>query len=441
MASAAACSIELPEQPMDCAISPAAPLLASGLVNGGVVLHRYEPADGAAPAPDSDDEDNTGGHEAATGGAGGGGAQQQPRPAYVAREVLSRPSKKGASCRALAWAAGGGGLAAGFATGTLLSLDPASGRPAARLTRAHGAGVTRLLGLPEQPALLAAGDDDGALCVWDLRAPAAPARRYDAHSDFVSGLACAPRAHALLAVSGDGTLSAHDLRGGKTLGHSETDADDELLSVAVVKGGKKVVCGGQSGVLALWSWGYWADCSDRFPGHPESVDALAAFDDDTLITGSSDGALRIVSVLPNRLVGVLGTHPGGLPVERLALSDDRAVLASTGHDAVVKLWDLAVLRDDDGEEEEEEEQGEQEPAAAEEQQQQQAPAAAGAAAAAGAKRRKQGGGGGGSSSGDDDSDSDGDAPRGGRKKRQPREKTAMRRGKAGGGANFFADML
>jgi hypothetical protein len=47
---------------------------------------------------------------------------------------------------------------------------------------------------------------------------------------------------------------------------SEGDADDELLSVAALKNGKKLVCGSQSGVLSVWSWGYWNDCSDRFPG-------------------------------------------------------------------------------------------------------------------------------------------------------------------------------
>ncbi len=49
----------------------------------------------------------------------------------------------------------------------------------------------------------------------------------------------------------------------KVLARSEDDADDELLSCAVVKGGKKVVCGTQSGVMALYSWGYFNDCSDR----------------------------------------------------------------------------------------------------------------------------------------------------------------------------------
>ena len=44
---------------------------------------------------------------------------------------------------------------------------------------------------------------------------------------------------------------------------TEDDADDELLSVVAVKGGKKLVAGSQSGVLLLYSWGYFNDCSDR----------------------------------------------------------------------------------------------------------------------------------------------------------------------------------
>jgi hypothetical protein len=48
---------------------------------------------------------------------------------------------------------------------------------------------------------------------------------------------------------------------------SEEDADDELSSVVVLKNGKKVVCGSQLGVLTIFSWGHFADCSDRLPGN------------------------------------------------------------------------------------------------------------------------------------------------------------------------------
>ncbi len=46
------------------------------------------------------------------------------------------------------------------------------------------------------------------------------------------------------------------------------------------------------------------------------------------------------------------------PVERLALSYDRRVLASTSHDSVVKLWDMGLLLEDDDEEDGEGEEGE-----------------------------------------------------------------------------------
>lgn len=91
--------------------------------------------------------------------------------------------------------------------------------------------------------------------------------------------------------------------------------EDELLSVVVLKvsvlphnltisahrtqpaflllqHGNKVVCGSQGGILDIWSWGQWGDISDRFPGHPQSIDAIIAIDEETIVTGSSDGLIR-----------------------------------------------------------------------------------------------------------------------------------------------------
>ena len=123
-----------------------------------------------------------------------------------------------------------------------------------------------------------------------------------------------------------------------------------------MKRGKKIVVGSQEGVLSLFDWGDIGDLSDRFPGHPQSVDALVALDDDILISGSSDGVIRILSVLPNRMLGVVGEH-SEWPVERLALSADRGLLASASHDNTLKLWDISYLREGGGEGEEEAEAG------------------------------------------------------------------------------------
>lgn len=95
-------------------------------------------------------------------------------------------------------------------------------------------------------------------------------------------------------------------------------------------------------------------------GHPSSVDALVKYDSDTVITGSSDGIIRVVSILPNRMLGVLGGAED-LPIERLALSHDRARLASVSHESCLRLWDLSQLADGgDGEEEDEAEGAEAE---------------------------------------------------------------------------------
>ena len=73
--------------------------------------------------------------------------------------------------------------------------------------------------------------------------------------------------------------------------------EDELLSIAIIKDGRKVVVGTQGGVLDIWSWDRWGDMSDRFPGHPNSIDTMVVVDHSTIITGSSDGLIRCVRVL------------------------------------------------------------------------------------------------------------------------------------------------
>lgn len=39
---------------------------------------------------------------------------------------------------------------------------------------------------------------------------------------------------------------------------------------------------------------------DRIPGHPASVDALVALTDDVIATGSEDGMIRVMQILPNK---------------------------------------------------------------------------------------------------------------------------------------------
>jgi WD repeat-containing protein 55 len=89
--------------------------------------------------------------------------------------------------------------------------------------------------------------------------------------------------------------------------------------------------------------------------HPHSVDALCALpstypsSQNAILTGSSDGLLRVIELLPTRLVGVIADH-GDFPIERIAI--DRAGegrwVGSVGHDEALRLTDLReVLEDED----------------------------------------------------------------------------------------------
>ena len=56
-----------------------------------------------------------------------------------------------------------------------------------------------------------AGDDDGRIQLWDLR-QAAAVGSFAEHTDYISDMAAHAPERALLACSGDGTLSVNDLR-------------------------------------------------------------------------------------------------------------------------------------------------------------------------------------------------------------------------------------
>jgi hypothetical protein len=55
------------------------------------------------------------------------------------------------------------------------------------------------------------------------------------------------------------------------------------------------VVGSQDGVLSLWTYGDWGDYTDRYLGHPSSIDTICKLDEDTICTGSSDGIIRWVN--------------------------------------------------------------------------------------------------------------------------------------------------
>lgn len=139
----------------------------------------------------------------------------------------------------------------------------------------------------------------------------------------------------------------------------------------------KFVVGTQLGILSIFNRSKgWGDCVDRIPGcattlthsfesyhcqiyrHPSSIDALCPLTQDVILTGSADGFIRAVEILPTKFLGVIADH-GEFPIERIKLDRQAKWLGSASHDEVLKLTDVGDALEDSDQDEDRKVEGEQ----------------------------------------------------------------------------------
>ena len=152
----------------------------------------------------------------------------------------------------------------------------------------------------------------------------------------------------LVSASCDGMLGVFDLRKRELYAMSD-NFEEDLQQVAIMKNGKKVLAASSEGTVNVFAWDWFGDCNDRIVGHPGSIDSMIKYDEDLIITGCEDGLIRAVSVLPNKIVSILGDaldpSEETFGIQKLSLSHDNNLLASVTFDDVVKLIDVSDIRD------------------------------------------------------------------------------------------------
>lgn len=165
--------------------------------------------------------------------------------------------------------------------------------------------------LPLANDLLCAADDDGHLFAWDTRTPAKPIFSTHDCEQYISDMDGRSEGRRLLVcTSGEGTLTAYDMRAHKMIEPQSELFDTGFQCVKLVDTIKKVVIGGEDGAVYIFNQNEWAHTSGKFAVNDDlqnrgkcSIDCMDVLPDESeFILGCSDGKLRTITIRPHRLL-------------------------------------------------------------------------------------------------------------------------------------------
>lgn len=158
--------------------------------------------------------------------------------------------------------------------------------------------------------VICAGDDDGSVFVWDHRAQQQPIFSSSNCEQYVSDIDGRYEAKKLIVcTSGEGTLTAYDLRNMKMV-----DPQSELFETGfqcVKWTGNKIVIGGEDGAIYVFNQNEWAHTSGKFAisDDPQnrgkcSIDAIDVLPGGSVfLSASSDGKIRSFTLWPHKILG------------------------------------------------------------------------------------------------------------------------------------------
>lgn len=220
-----------------------------------------------------------------------------------------------------------------------------------RIIDAHPAPIHTILHL-EDGNVIATGDDDGMIRIWDLRMASNGKKHsicmeFKEHEGTISQMAYRKDLNQLVSASCDGMMGVFDLRK-KNLYAMSDHFEEDLLGVVICKEGKKVLASTSEGIINVFSWDWFGDSNDRIVGHPGSIDTMIMYDEDIIITGCEDGLIRAISVLPNKIVAILGDPLDAgeevFHIQKVTMSHDKMLLASCTLDDAIKIIDISTLK-------------------------------------------------------------------------------------------------
>lgn len=201
---------------------------------------------------------------------------------------------------------------------------------------------TEIVAFDPSSGILASGDPDGAIRLWDF-ANEKVLHRFGGHGDLVTGLAISPDERWLASA---GTAAVH------IWNISEEIKTTHLTSGAwgalqFSSDGKWLASGTWDTTVALWPVSTW-QMAKQLSGHSTQIRALAFSPESTrLASGGVDGTIKLWDLSKGGKPETFRRHVG---VDSLAFSADGRLLASSGGwswgwpvsilDTSIRIWDV-----------------------------------------------------------------------------------------------------
>jgi hypothetical protein len=158
--------------------------------------------------------------------------------------------------------------------------------------------------------LIVAGDDGGKLFVWDKRAPNDVVFSSHDCEQYISDIDGRYEGRKIVCTSGEGTLTAYDLRNNKMIEPQSELFEAGFQCVKMVDANKKVVIGGEDGALYVFNQNEWAHTSGKFAISDDNqnkgrciIEGIDIIPDSSIfVTACSDGRMRSLTLWPHQVL-------------------------------------------------------------------------------------------------------------------------------------------
>ena len=182
--------------------------------------------------------------------------------------------------------------------------------------------------------LLASGSRDGGVRLWDLESEI-NTRCITGHSNYITNVTFSPDGKYIASCSGDRTIKLWSVETGECL----TSIEDNLykfMSLVFSPDGQMLVSGDELENLQLWDI-QTGKCIQNFPGHTDTVWAIAFLNERTFASGSVDETIRLWDLDTGKCLKILTGHTGW--VRAIAFTPEQT-LVSSSTDGTIRQWDL-----------------------------------------------------------------------------------------------------